>query len=93
VQKIISKTRFRLQNGIKEELIPLVRLKNIGRVRARKLFGNSIKDIGDVKKADLTTLSQILGKNIALDIKKQVGEGVDKVSKGKRKGQLSMEKF
>ena len=91
--KIISKTRFRLDKGIKEELIPLVRLKNIGRVRARKLFRNGIKDIGDIKKADITRLVQLLGRNIAYDLKKQIGEKVERVPKGRRKGQLGLGKF
>jgi helicase len=59
---LVRKTRFRLNHGIKEELISLVRLKGIGRVRARKLFRNNIRDIGDIKKADVTVLAQLVGK-------------------------------
>ncbi|MBN2368260.1 hypothetical protein JXC34_04525 [Candidatus Woesearchaeota archaeon] len=89
----IRKTRFRLDKGIKEELVPLARLKNVGRVRARKLFRNGIKDLGDVKKADISTLSQLIGRSLALDLKKQVGKEVKEVPKGKRKGQTSIEKY
>jgi helicase len=93
IQKVIRKTQFRLDKGVKEELIPLVRLKNIGRVRARLLFRNGIKDIGDIKNADQTKLSQLLGAKVAQNLKEQVGEEVEEVSKGKRKGQLSIEKY
>ncbi len=93
VQKIIKKARFRLDKGVKEELIPLIKLKNIGRVRARTLFRNGIKDIGDIKKADITKLTQLLGAKTAADIKDQVNEGIEEVSAGRRKGQLSVEKF
>ncbi len=70
-----------------------MRLKGIGRIRARKLYSNNIKDLGDIKKADLTSLSQLLGKKIAGDVKEQVGEAIQEVPKGTRKGQLSMEKY
>lgn len=93
VLREIRKLRMRLKHGAKEELLPLLRLKNIGRVRARKMFTQGIKDLGDVKKIDLTSLSQILGKNLALDIKNQVGEEIKEIKKGTRKGQLSVEKF
>ena len=87
------KLRIRIKDGVKEELLPLLKLKNIGRIRARKMFAHGIKDLGDVKKADLATLSQLLGKKIAEDVKKQVGEEIHEIPKGTRKGQLSLEKF
>ncbi|MFH0874525.1 MAG: LAGLIDADG family homing endonuclease [archaeon] len=95
VVKIIRKTRFRLRHGIKDELIPLVKLEGIGRVRARKLFRNGIKNIGDIRACDVAKLSQILGKAIALDVKKQSGEDIikDVIPKNKRKGQINIEDF
>lgn len=93
----IMKLRMRLKHGAKEELLPLLQLKNIGRVRARKLFSNMIKDIGDVKAADITTLSQLIGVKVAIDVKQQVGQEFEpdkvKVKEGKRKGQLSLKDY
>lgn len=90
----ITQLRMRVQYGAKEELLPLLRLKGIGRVRARRLVSNSIKDLGDIKKVDITTLTQILGRMIAEEVKKQVGEDIsEEISPGKRKGQLSIQKF
>ncbi|MEA2037144.1 MAG: hypothetical protein U9O94_06530, partial [Nanoarchaeota archaeon] len=93
--KELVKLRIRLKNGVREELIPLLRLKQIGRARARRLYFNKIKTIGDVKEADLMKLVQILGKNVAISVKKQVGQDFDKdkVPAGKRKGQTSLEKY
>jgi len=92
--KVIKKTRFRLDKGVREELIPLVRIKNIGRVRARKMFRNGIKDVGDLKKTDLNKLIQLVGNKTAVYLKEQVGENVQKkVSDKKRKGQLGLGKF
>ncbi|MCH8329754.1 MAG: hypothetical protein IIB81_05195 [Nanoarchaeota archaeon] len=90
LNKEIVKLRLRLKHGIREELLPLVKIKGVGRMRARKLFYNRIKDVGDVKKADLTKLTQILGKSVALSVKKQVGQEIKEIPKGKRKGQISL---
>jgi len=90
LNKEIVKLRLRLKHGVKEELLPLIKIKSIGRVRARKLYYNRIRDIGDVKKADLTKLSQILGNKVALNVKKQLGQEIKEVPKGKRKGQISL---
>jgi helicase len=74
--KEIQKMRFRLRYGVREELLALLRLEGIGRMRARTLFRAGIKDLGDVRKAELGRLEQILGKKIAASIKRQVGENV-----------------
>jgi helicase len=90
LNKEIVKLRLRLKHGIREELLPLIKIKGVGRIRARKLFYNRIKDIGDVKRADMTKLAQILGQNVALNVKKQVGQEIKEVPAGKRKGQISL---
>jgi len=91
--KEILKLRFRLRYGVQEELLPLVRLENIGRIRARKLYSNGLKDLAAVRKADIMKLTQLLGKNIALNIKKQVDGEIKEVVPGKRKGQISLEDY
>lgn len=91
----IIKIRSRMKYGSKEELLPLLRMKGIGRVRARRLFKNNIKDAGDLKNIDITTLVQLLGKSTAIKLKEQVGEKVDKlkVPEKRRKGQISLKDF
>lgn len=81
--KDIRKTQVRMKYGAKEELIPLLKLRNIGRVRARILVRNGIKNLGDIAKADMTKLSQLLGNALAKDVKNQVGkkEELDKAQK------------
>jgi len=88
--KEIIKLRLRLKYGVKEELLPLVRLENIGRMRARTLFRNRLRDIKDVKNADLSTLTQLLGEKTALSLKKQLGQEQLEVPENKRKGQISL---
>lgn len=91
--KEIQKLRIRLKYGVKEELLPLIKLKNIGRVRARKLIQNGLRDLGDLKRIELVSLAQILGQAVAEDVKNQLGEEIKEIPKGTRKGQLSIEKF
>ena len=69
----IKKLRKRLKYGIKEELLELVRLKNIGRVRARSLYRARFKTLGSLKIANQEVLSRILGRAVALSVKEQLG--------------------
>ena len=71
--KEIMKVRLRLKYGVKEELLPLIRLENIGRVRARKLCRAGIKDLGGIRKAPIDKLTTLLGAAVAKSVKKQVG--------------------
>jgi helicase len=72
ILKDIRKLRVRLRNGVKEELIPLVRLEQIGRVRARKLFNAGFKTLSDLRKVPLSSLEKIIGPKIAKIVKDQL---------------------
>lgn len=90
----IAKLRVRVKYGAREELLPLLQLKGIGRVRSRRLFNNRIRTIADVKNADISTLTQVLGSGkVALDVKRQLGQEVKAIPEGKRKGQTSITKY
>jgi helicase len=91
----IIKLRFRMKYGVKEELLPLLKFEGIGRVRARKLHNANIKDAGDVKKADISTLGYLVGNAVAASLKRQVGEDAEKIAvpEGRRKGQTSLMKY
>ncbi len=69
----MRKLQQRIRHGIKEELIPLVRIKGVGRVRARKLWNSGIKSPADIMKADKRRLISILGERVADRIKDGVG--------------------
>jgi helicase len=70
----IRKTLLRVRYGIREELLPLIRLKGIGRVRARMLYNANIRSLEDLRKVPLEALSRVTGPNIAKDIKEQLNE-------------------
>ncbi len=57
--------RVRVKYGIKRELLDLVRLEQIGRVRARMLFGQGIKTVEDLRKpTSRKTVEKLFGKDI-----------------------------
>jgi helicase len=61
----LMKIATRIRYGIKEELLPLVSIPEIGRVRARRLYSYGFKTISGLKAAEMSRLSQILGSKIA----------------------------
>jgi helicase len=72
--KVIFLLRTRVLYGVKEELLPLVSLRGIGRIRARNLFNAGYKSPKEIRKATVEELSKVpaIGKAIAEDIKRQV---------------------
>jgi helicase len=73
IKKMLKKLRVRAYYGIKEELISLVSLRGIGRVRARALFDAGLKTISDLKKASVEKIAKVLkSKSLAEKIKTQI---------------------
>lgn len=70
----IGHLRNRIQYGIKEELLDLVTLKGVGRVRARNLFHKGYKNLSDLKFIDEEILASIktIGRSLARDILHQI---------------------
>jgi len=70
----IRKARIRIKYGVKEELLPLVRLRGLGRARARRLFSSNVKGLADLRKIPMQRLSEIIGPKTAESVKDQLGE-------------------
>lgn len=66
--------RNRVVYGIREELLDLVKVKGIGRVRARILFKHGIKNLDDLRKIPVNKLAEIdkIGSTIADNIKAEL---------------------
>ncbi|MDH5782233.1 MAG: DEAD/DEAH box helicase [Candidatus Bathyarchaeota archaeon] len=71
----LSQLMARTQKGVKKELLPLVKLEGIGRVRARILHNAGLKTIEDLKRAPMKKLTSLplIGLKLARKIKDQVG--------------------
>ena len=70
----------RVSKGIKRELLPIVKLEGIGRVRGRVIFNAGYKTIEDIKYAPIEELTNLplIGPRVAKRIKEQVGGFVKK---------------
>jgi len=79
ILSILRKLRVRLKYGIKEELVTLVKLKGVGRIRARRLFAEGLGSLDKLRKVSTERLSEIIGVKIANEIKKQLGKKVEKM--------------
>ena len=64
----VEETTLRVRHGIRRELIPLVRVRGIGRVRARRLFTNGITDPETLAAADPAMVGSIVGGKTAESI-------------------------
>ena len=70
----LSDLRNRVIYGIREELLDLVKVKGIGRVRARILFKHGIKNLEDLREIPVNKLGEIdkIGSTIADKIKEEL---------------------
>lgn len=70
----LENLRRRIVYGIREELLELVKVKGIGRVRARTLFKHKIKTLDDLAKIPVNKLAEIdkIGLTLADNIKSEL---------------------
>ena len=73
-EREIKKLRVRMKYGAKEELIPLVRLKGIGKIKARRLFNSGIRSARDIRIASIEKLEELVGSKTAREIKELVSK-------------------
>jgi len=75
----LRQLRDRVKYGVQKRLLPLVRLRGIGRVRARVLSNSGFTSIASLKRAPIRRLVEIplIGPRLAKAIKEQVGGVVD----------------
>jgi helicase len=72
--------RERIEKGVKKELLPIVRLEGVGRIRGRILYNAGYKTIEGIKTAPVEELMNLplIGPKLAKKIKEQVGGFVKK---------------
>jgi len=73
----VEKLRLRIKYGVREELLSIVSLKGIGRVRARRLFDSGFDSIEKLRRASIRQLISIpgIGERLARSILEQVRHG------------------
>jgi helicase len=76
----LSELTDRVEKGVKKELLPLVRLEGVGRVRGRIMHNAGYKTLDDIRRAPIENLTNLplIGPRLAQKIKEQVGGFVKK---------------
>ena len=71
---------LRVHNGCKHELLNLISLKGIGRIRARTLYNEGFKTVNSLRGVPIERIAKIrtIGKAVATSIKNQIGENENK---------------
>jgi helicase len=75
LRKPLGQLRLRVEKGTKADVIPLLSLQGVGRVRARALHNAGFKAIEDIRKASPSELATVplIGTKLAKKIKEQAG--------------------
>ncbi len=75
----LRKLHDRVRHGVREELLELVQLRGIGRVRGRSLFKAGYRKLADIKRATEQELARVpyIGAEIARSIKRQVEQEIN----------------
>ncbi|MCJ7767712.1 helix-hairpin-helix domain-containing protein, partial [Candidatus Bathyarchaeota archaeon] len=72
---VTLEVRQRVEKGVKKELLPLVKLEGVGRVRGRIIFNAGYKSADDLKRASIEDLASLplIGPRLAKKLKEQLG--------------------
>nr|WP_141564024.1 DEAD/DEAH box helicase [Methanotorris formicicus] len=68
----LSKLEIRLEHGAKEDILELLKIKHVGRIRARKLYDAGIRSVEDITK-NPKKIASLLGEKIAKKILEELG--------------------
>jgi helicase len=73
----LTELMTRIRYGVKPELLDLVRLRGVGRARARSLYNHGVKNIDQLRDVDIVRLARIpkIGDVVARSLKEQVTVG------------------
>ena len=76
----VRNLEIRIENGVKEELLPLIALRGIGRIRARRLFDRGITTPEALLSADAREVVSILGNVLAKSVLEQAAKKTGKTA-------------
>jgi helicase len=67
--------RTRMKHGVREDLLELVGLKGIGRIRARMLYSHDLHTLSDLYQAEIEKIANVpfIGTAVAQSVKRQLG--------------------
>ncbi len=74
---MLTELMIRIRYGVKPELLDLVRLRGVGRARARSLYNHGVRNVDQLRDVDIVRLARIpkIGDAMAKGLKEQVTSG------------------
>jgi len=63
----------RVEYGASPELLELIQIRGIGRVRARKLYNAGIRDMEALRTVNPGKVAEIIGTKVAIKVLRQIG--------------------
>ena len=75
----VNELVLRLEHGIRAELLPLIKMRGVGRIRARTLHRAGFRTPAKLKGTPVATLARLpgIGDRLARELLQQVGDDVD----------------
>jgi helicase len=72
---VLRRLRSRMKHGVKDDLLELVGLRGVGRVRGRMLHNHDLRTLADLHQANPIELARIptIGTSLAKSIRQQLG--------------------
>ncbi|MEG3057370.1 MAG: helicase-related protein [Methanoculleus sp.] len=89
----IEEMELRAKYGIRRELLPLIRLRGIGRVRARRLFNNAMGSVEALRAAGPEKVGRVIGEKIAAQVFEQLEGMRDEIEGEIADEQVSLSRF
>ena len=83
----------RVEFGAGPELLELIQIRGIGRVRARKLYTAGIRSMEALRTADLNMVARIIGTKTAVKVLRQIGRAIDEPEKTEKEEQRQLGDF
>ncbi len=83
----------RVEYGASTELLDLIQIRGIGRVRARKLYNAGIKDLRALRAAQPGMIAKLIGTKVALKVLKQIGTDIAAEENEEKEEQRSLGDF
>ena len=71
--KLAGELEKRVEYGASPELLDLIQIRGIGRVRSRKLYNAGFKDMQALRVAEPKAIAKLIGAKTALKVLKQIG--------------------
>jgi helicase len=76
---ILHTLHSRMKYGVRQELLEIVTLRGVGRIRGRMLYNHGLRTMADLYHTPLEEIARVptVGTGVATSIKKQLGIEVD----------------